>query len=214
VSLADRTNSANADQLTTILRRTIPGYDGIVSQYTKNLGQELQGQLPSDVADNIMRTTAERGVAGGFSGGGTFRTNLTARDFGLTQLDISRKAMDRVLPFLSTMKSVSTPQLMGVQDSFISPQQRIEQDNRNSLGVFQAQSAQAQENAKPNPMLSSLAGFTSQIGGTLFGYGMQDWSTNRNADRQAERAAAIYSSSEGDFNQRLSNLRSLSKKRP
>ena len=183
-NLAERTNAANTDDLLNTLRRVVPGYDNIVNQSSKVIQSGLKGELPQDVVDQIKRTTAERSLSGGFSGSGASR-NLTARDLGRTSLDLTYKALDQGSNFTRTQRAIATPQLMGVQDMFVTPQQRIEQANRNSMGMYQAQAAKAQADAAPNPTLASLSGFASDVGGTLFGYGMQDWSSQRQFDRNS-----------------------------
>ncbi len=78
--------SATAD-LQTALETAIPGYKGIQSDRAGAVGSMIRGEIPKDVQDQVYRKAASKAIEGGF-GGTEFARNLTARDLGLTSLDI------------------------------------------------------------------------------------------------------------------------------
>lgn len=88
--IAGGVNTANAENMRKLLEAGIPGYEGLQGQAIGNIGSELRGELPPDVQAAIDRATAARAVAGGYGGSGMHR-NLTARDLGLTSLNLSQR---------------------------------------------------------------------------------------------------------------------------
>jgi len=58
-------NTFNAGQAANQLKTNLPGYEGLIGQRSGVIGQELKGQLPQDVLDQIIQRSAERGIATG-----------------------------------------------------------------------------------------------------------------------------------------------------
>jgi hypothetical protein len=97
-SRAPALNQANMQQLQALLGQALPGYQDMVTQMgagaTSLLGGPttqafLGGQVPGDVVNQIQRSAAYRSMMGGTAGAGTGTTGaLTARDIGLTSLDL------------------------------------------------------------------------------------------------------------------------------
>lgn len=92
--LSDLYTNEELDQLSNILG---PQYRDIISQGVGTTGklydlsnQYLSGEVPQDVQDAIQRSTAYQSLAGGF-GGSPMANALTARDLGLTSLDLQQR---------------------------------------------------------------------------------------------------------------------------
>jgi hypothetical protein len=83
-------NLDNAGNINELLNRMIPGFSDLVKKGLETSGQMMSGELPQDVQDQIMRSDAFQSMMGGFSGSSMAR-NLTARDLGLTSLDLIGK---------------------------------------------------------------------------------------------------------------------------
>lgn len=169
--LAEMTNNFNQDQLEAKLRRAIPNYDELINKSSKLISTGLSGELAPDVAGNIKRNAAEKSLAGGFGSSGASR-NLEARDLGLTSLDISQRSLDKAMQFVSTLKGVSVSANMGAESMFVTPAQRIAAASANSSNDYNAKLAAANASAGPDPMLSSIGGFLSQIGGMAYSAGV------------------------------------------
>lgn len=91
--VASDVNRFAIDQQAQLLEGSIPGWEKLQGQRMANAQSMLQGEIPQDVADAIYRGGANRAVAGGFGGSGRMK-NLTARDFGLTSLDLMGRGQD------------------------------------------------------------------------------------------------------------------------
>ena len=87
-SLATQTNIFNQAEITRMLESTTPGLLGGIKSATGTAASLARGEIPEDVQRAIQSSTAARSLGGGFGGSGMGR-NLTARDLGLTSLDVS-----------------------------------------------------------------------------------------------------------------------------
>ena len=86
-SIAAENNTFNNDQLQKMLEKSIPGYGQMQGTRTANANALLRGEIPEDVRSQINRTTAARALGGGYAGTQAGR-NLTARDLGMTSLNL------------------------------------------------------------------------------------------------------------------------------
>lgn len=67
------------------LQQNLPGYQGMITQSSQNIGQELRGELPNDVVGQILQSAAERGIMTG-SPGSANANAAYLRALGLTSL--------------------------------------------------------------------------------------------------------------------------------
>lgn len=101
---AGQINTFNTDELQRMLERAMPGYSKVRDKTTANIQDWLAGKVPQDVSDQVMRNAAGRSLYGGFGGSGMAR-NLSARDLGLTSLDIMGKGMDAASRWIALSRS-------------------------------------------------------------------------------------------------------------
>lgn len=134
--LADKTNEFNYDQLDEMLRKAIPGYENIKNLQSEALQSQLKGEIPQDVQDAIQRNAATRSTYGGF-GGSALAKNLTARDLGLTSLEITNRALESASRWMQGTKMLSVPNQFNAASLFISPAQQIENEWNNQTSKFQ-----------------------------------------------------------------------------
>ena len=131
--LATGVNAFNQDQLNALIDRTLG--PGVRQSIQDNLAAQARGEIPRDVQDAIYRGTAERSAGGNAFGGGGFSRNITARDLGLTSLDITNKALSSAESWLASAKAPT----FDVTSMFITPMQQsaanTDQFNRNLLAL-------------------------------------------------------------------------------
>lgn len=114
--LATTVNTFNQEELDRLMDLALPGgRDKIQS----NISSMLSGKLPDGVSNLVMRTRAERASAGGFAGSEA-AANLTARDLGLTSLQLTQEGITSAEKWLS---EAAAPKF-NVTSMFISPTQR------------------------------------------------------------------------------------------
>jgi len=128
------TNQFNAEQLQILLRKMIPRYDEMVGRMSDNMASGLRGEIPEDVADAVFRNSAVRSLYGGYGGSGMAR-NLTARDLGLTSLDLTQRALDSATRWTAATSAALQPMMFNPSSMFVRPE-------------FQAVFAQGERDAK------------------------------------------------------------------
>lgn len=121
--LAGRINTFNAGEIERMLEMSMPGYAKLRDKITGVNNQLLSGQIPEDVSMAVQRNSAVKSLYGGFSGSGMAK-NLTARDLGLTSLDLTQKGLDSASRWIA-MSRGTTP-TFDVTSMFISPALQIQ----------------------------------------------------------------------------------------
>lgn len=149
--LATQVNTFNQDQLDALIDRTLG--TGVRQQIQANLSSQLRGEIPDDVRSQIYRGVAERTAGGNAFGGGGFTRNVTARDLGLTSLDITNRALSSAESWLS---KAAAPQF-DVTSMFFTPQQRLAFEEEQQSRQFQRDSIEAGVKAAPDPWRAALA---------------------------------------------------------
>lgn len=191
--LGSKVNAFNQDELERMLRHAIPNLTEINEGVGDSLASMVRGQLPKDVADLIERKSAEKAVGGGFTGSGMHR-NMSARDLGLTSLELTQRGISSAERWISSARQSQTAPLYDVTSMFVSPAQQFAAKE----GKYQRDLYAAQMEAAPDPgkrgawdsemsflgmVLSAYsggAGYTGQYRGVGSGYeGQDDYSPRR-----------------------------------
>lgn len=159
--LAAQTNAFNQSQLLKMLQTAVPGYSDIASSISGNIASQVKGEIPQDVQEQIMRSSAYKSLKGGFGGGG-MSDALTARDLGLTSLNLTSQGLDSATKWLSLSKAVAIPGQFDVSSMFLSPLQKIGIDTEENQFMFQRQWLKNQIKAMPSPTAQAYAQGASQ----------------------------------------------------
>jgi hypothetical protein len=167
--LAQKTTAAEQTQLEAQLRRAIPGYDQLVSQAGKNISASLRGEIPTDVQQQIQRSTAGRALAGGFGGGTGFGRALTARDLGLTSLQLQNQGLAQAQNFIQQQRAFGMVQPFSVSSMFITPAQRVNALQNQQTAQYNRDLAAAQVAAMPDPKMAAIGGGLQSMGGVIGG---------------------------------------------
>tara|TARA_R110000824_G_scaffold18422_7_gene73003 strand:- start:9019 stop:9831 length:813 start_codon:yes stop_codon:yes gene_type:complete len=138
------------------------GMPGQFDQASSNIAALLRGEIPTDVGQQIARTSAAAGFRGGFQGS-KLGGNLTARDLGLTSLGLQQTGLQN----FGALANLINPNPFNVSSMFFSPGQRvtIAQNERNQK--FNRDMAAAGVAAAPSPMQAALGRGINQFGQTI-----------------------------------------------
>jgi hypothetical protein len=129
----------------------LPGYENILGTASNNVGQELQGQVPQDVVNQIQQAAAERGVSTG-QGAGAPNTNASyLQALGLTSTGEQQMGMQG---FGQLMQQTPTGPQFNPASMYVTPEQQQA-----------AQLAANEEAAAPQPQLAGLANTFMGSGG-------------------------------------------------
>ena len=174
--LAKRTTAAEQSQLETQLRRAIPGYDQLVSQAGQNIAASLRGEISPEVSAQVQRSTAGRALSGGFGAGSGFGRALTARDLGLTGMQIQNQGLAQAQNFIQQQRAFGMVQPFSVSSMFVTPAQRIGAIQQQNQLQYGRDLTAAQVAAAPSPMQqaaqTAFTNFGGVAGGALSQYGM------------------------------------------
>ena len=174
--LAQKTTAAEQSQLESQLRRAIPGYDQLVSQAGANIGAALRGEISPEVSAQVQRSTAGRALSGGFGAGSGFGRALTARDLGLTGMQIQNQGLAQAQNFIQQQRAFGMVQPFSVSSMFVTPAQRIGAIQQQNQLQYGRDLTAAQVAAAPSPMQqaaqTAFTNFGGVAGGALSQYGM------------------------------------------
>lgn len=154
--LASTLNTYNQGQRTKAVNAGIPGYAAITGQGSNVLQSELRGELSPDVAASVRRNANTRAFAGGYAGSGA-GGNLTARDLGLTSLDLQQRGQALAPGWLSAVNAIGVAPQVNPATGFISPEQQLSVDQTNANNTFSTQWLRNQLAALPDPQMAAIA---------------------------------------------------------
>lgn len=148
----------------------LPGYAGMVAQRSQNTAQQLSGQLPQDVINQIAQQAAERGIGTGTSGsansGAAYLRALGLNSLSMMQQgsqNLSTAIADTPVPELFNPASLYVPSTLAAQE------QSAAQQGMNQ--AWQLQNTQTQQQ-QPDPFWSTPPTVTRRIiprSGSSFG---------------------------------------------
>lgn len=167
--IARKTTSADQSVLEEQLRRAIPGYDQLIAQAGSNIGASLRGEISPEISSQVQRSTAGRALSGGFGGASGMGRSLTARDLGLTGMQIQNQGLQQAQSFIQQQRMFGMVQPFSTSSMFITPAQRVGVLQQQQQAQYTRDLAAAQVSAAPNPMMSALGGSLSTIGGLVAG---------------------------------------------
>jgi hypothetical protein len=155
---------SNMPEIQALLEKILPGYGEMVGQGSKNTLSLLRGEIPQDVQDQVRRTSAFRSLTGGFGGSGIAKS-LTARDLGLTSLDLMGKGEN------------SAQRWAGLTEGAVSPfsvtaKEQADQTMKNNLYKQATEQFKYNVLAAPDPGAAGLFNTIATIGGTAASFGV------------------------------------------
>ena len=171
--LATKTTAAEQSQLEQQLRRAIPGYDQLIAQAGKNIGANLRGEVSMDVQSQLQRSAAGRALGGGFGGGTGMGRNLSARDLGLTSMQIQNQGLAQAQNFIQQQRTFGMAQPFSISSMFITPGQRIGAMQQQQSAQYNRDMTAAQVAAMPDPTMAAFGSAISAAGGMYGGAKMQ-----------------------------------------
>jgi len=161
--LGREVNLANARNQEAAIEAGLPGQLG---QARSNIGALLRGEIPTDIFQQVSRSSAAAGFQGGFQGSQLGR-NATARDLGITSLGLQQTGLQN----FSALSSMLTPNSFNVASMFFSPGQRVTIDQSERNLKYQRDLMAAGVKAAPSPTKAAIAAGLNQFGNSIGQYG-------------------------------------------
>jgi len=161
--LASGVSGFNQEQLTAMLNSIIPGWSGMSATAGKNMASELSGQIPTDVLQQIQSSSAAQSLTGGFGGSG-MAGNLTAKDLGLTSLNLTQTGQSELENWTGMVDKMFAPGQFNVSSMFVDPQTEFQDTMQNQEMSWSQQWQQNQVSAMPDPTMAAMFKMTSSMG--------------------------------------------------
>lgn len=191
---APNLNRFNMQQLQGLLGQVLPGYQGAVQGMFGNAASMIAGNVPTDVQNQIQRFGAQQAISSGIGGGGgagmagigsamTGRT-ITARDLGLTSLNLQQQGGQEMSNLLQMSRNYLMPQpvnpmsLLPFADLAAGKQWSKQAQFEANLAEYNAVAQQAGAQFGI-PQQSPIGGIASDIGSLLQGLGQTNPSTGQ-----------------------------------
>lgn len=176
--LAQKTTAADQSVLEEQLRRAIPGYDKLIAQAGSNIGASLRGEISPEVSAQVQRSTAGRALSGGFGGASGMGRSLTARDLGLTGMQIQNQGLQQAQSFIQQQRAYGMVQPFSTSSMFITPAQRVGVLQQQQQAQYGRDLQAAQVAAMPDPTMDAFGSAISSAGGLYGGARMQQSLSN------------------------------------
>ena len=165
--LADRTTMADQERLESIISRTLPDYQNILRSAGGAISNMIAGNLPMADQGMTIRRAAERGGALGLGSSQAGR-NLTARDLGISQVQLMNQGLNAFNSFSSNLRQNYTVNPMSQASMYMTPQQWVGNAMSENRFAYNAAVGKAQSDAANNPMNRAL-NFASGVAGMYLG---------------------------------------------
>jgi hypothetical protein len=167
--LSEKTAAAEQSILERQLERAIPGYKSLIQQVSKNISSSLSGLVSPEISRLVQQSTAGKALARGFGAATGAGRALTARDLGMTGMQLQQQGLSQAMQFIGSQRSTGMAQPMSVSSMFISPSMRINLRAQENVAKFNRDVRAAEIAAQPDPMMAAIGGSFSNIGGILLG---------------------------------------------
>lgn len=167
IQLMDRVNPEIWRNDLSRIRQFMPGFDEARNTYIGNTQALLRGQLPFQDVEDIVSNRSSLSASLGTPGGSR---NATLRDLGLSRLDAMNQGGSMFQNFIQMAEAISpNAKQMRPQDSFFTPNERLQADILQRSLEQQGRASAAQAEAMPNPAQNAL--MNAEIGVRMAGLG-------------------------------------------
>ena len=174
--LATKTTAAEQTLLESQLRRSIPGYDQLISQASSNIGSALKGELSPEASRNIQRYSASQALSRGYGGGSGAGLFGAVQNYARASEARQNQGLAQAQNFIQQQRTMGMAQPFSVSSMFITPNQRIGFMQQQQQAQYARDMAAAQVAAQPSAMNqafgSAITQFAGTTGGALFQQGL------------------------------------------
>jgi hypothetical protein len=199
------------DYMLGLLNRSIPGFSDILSQggaLTKKMqgiaADELGGNIPQDVINQVQRSTAFQNLGSGLLGSSAGGANL-ARNLGLNSLDMIDRGMRTQAGAGNAAQqwaTIASGLNMNPSSFFVTPSEQAGMTMQNNLYKQQTQQLRNNLNAAPNPVAKGVSDTIINLIGAYLGAGKgggaggtaPSYSPSQYAGQQAIQPGNMFSS--------------------
>lgn len=176
-ALGDLYQSYLTDEMNTLL----PGFSDILKSGATTTQEMLaaaepllRGEIPQDVRDQVQRSSAYQSLSGGYAGS-QMAHSLTARDLGLTSLDLMGRGASLAGQGGNAAQrwaQLAKGEMLDPSSMFVTPQQTAAFDLENRILEQQSKQFQYNVDAAPDPVAAGISNTIMSLVGAYLGGGM------------------------------------------
>jgi len=165
------------DYMTSAFNEAIPGFSDILAtggaltqKMQATAGEELAGEIPQDVQEQVQRSSAFQNLMSG--GGGGMASANTARNFGLTSLDLIGKGaqlQETAGNAAQRWAGLASNLVMSPAGYLVTPQQQVELTMSNRLHQQATQQLRENVAAAPDPIAKGLSDIVENLTAAYLG---------------------------------------------
>ncbi len=162
------------------LNKVMPGFSDLLASGTADAAAIeasalplIKGEIPQDVKDQVMRSSAFQALQGGFQGS-PMAGALTARDLGLTSLNLMNQGANLAQAGGNAAQrwaGLAEGTMLNPSSMLITPQQQAALTMQNNLYKQQTQQLQNNLNAAPDPVAKGISDTIINLVGAYLGKG-------------------------------------------
>lgn len=141
-ALTGASNDATNSQFRNAIGQVLPGYQNALNTSMANTNSFLNGQLPADVISQIQRSSAFRALQGGYGAGSGMGLSGTARDLGLTSLQLTQLGQQNLGQDLG-FANLLTPGRLSPSNLLLNPSQVAGLDAQNNIVNYKNSTSQS-----------------------------------------------------------------------
>jgi hypothetical protein len=178
------------DQILSMMRTAMPGFDAIRGKAGSNISDFLSGKIPGDVSSAITNAGAGKALRGGYGGSG-MHGDLVARDLGLTSLNLMDKGLSSAESWMSASEKLLAPAITNFESMFVTPGQEYSTENEQNLQQFQRSWMKNQISAMPDPGLVGVMNTVMELlGRSSIKFGSQPGQSTMGLTEPGTRSAS------------------------
>lgn len=188
--LAAQYNDFMASQVAKQIRQSMPEFEGLQSQVSKNLAAQLRGEISTSDLAASQRSSAARSLGLGL-GGSPAGAAMTARDLGLTQLGIQQQAQAQTPAWMQSIVGMKRAPMFDFSSVFLTPAQRLNLSWQNKASAWNVQNLKNQLEAQPEPWMRAMAGLGDPLGDFFGSAAGSAWMKSAAANTQTGYSGAV-----------------------
>lgn len=167
--LASSINAFDVSELKKIAESLQPGIFKTMASVGSAIDSELSGELPQDVVDAIMNSSAARAISSGWGpnpGGGSVQNFNTLRNYGITSINQVNSGITHAMGWLASVKNFM-PQQTSPLSFLPSLAQSVNIAQREQEMNYYNDIYNAKIEAAPDPMMASIGAALAESSGSL-----------------------------------------------
>lgn len=168
--VTSKINAFSQGQLEAEWAKILPDYKAMVSSAAGTLRDQIAGKIPAADIAALMTSDAGKALYGGYGGSGMAR-NLSARDLGLSEYQVTQQGIQGLQSLMATLKGTMIAPQASVTNMLLDAGTVLSNQTQQREFQWQADLTNAKLNALPDPRDAAFSQTLGGLGSTMMGVG-------------------------------------------